>query len=264
MPSTVPWRKACSAIATQLAGAEAVLVGSDFDGTLAPIVNDPERAGLPASTQAILRSIRALPGVALAFISGRGLEDLRKHVGIDGAIYAGNHGLEMEGPGLEPFIEPECVAARPSLDAAMETLAEQLPEFPGVSLEDKVLSASVHYRRAEPELVPPLSLIVHSVAHALPRVVVRRGKEVLELRPAVKWHKGHAFRHIAKTLGIPESRSIYLGDDTTDEDVFAFVPDAITVQVGHLPGTRARFRAETLADARELLVWLAEMLGQRE
>jgi trehalose-phosphatase len=262
--TTRPSSLGCAAIAAQLSGSAPVLVASDFDGTLSPIVNDPERAVLPVATQAILRSIRTLPGVALAFISGRAMEDLEKHVAIEGAIYAGNHGLEMNGPGLAPFVEPQCREARPSLDAALETLAAQIEEFPGVELEDKNLSATVHYRRAAPELEPPLSLIVHSVVHALPRVVVRRGKQVLELRPAVKWHKGHAFRYMAQTLGIPESRAVYLGDDTTDEDAFAFAPNAITVQVGHSPGTHARFRAETLPDAREFLVWLAETLGQRD
>jgi trehalose 6-phosphate phosphatase len=261
--TTQPWNEACSTIAAQLAGPAPVLVASDFDGTLAPIVNDPDRVFLPVATQAILRSIRAVPGVALAFLSGRALEDLRRHVAIEGAIYGGNHGLEMEGPGLEPFIEPQCTAARPSLDAALETLAEQMDEFPGVVLEDKVLSASVHYRRAAPELENPLSLVVHTVAHALPRVVVRRGKQVLEIRPAVKWHKGYALRYMAQVLGIPESRTVYMGDDTTDEDAFAFAPGAITVQVGHAPATHARFRAETLPAAREFLVWLAETLRDR-
>jgi trehalose 6-phosphate phosphatase len=256
-----PWNLAAAAIAAQLAGPEPILVASDFDGTLAPIVNDPERAGLPDATQAILRAIRSIPTVTLAFISGRALEDLRGHVGIDGALYAGNHGLEMEGPGIESFVEPTCTAARPSLDAALETLATQLDEFPGVMLEDKLLSATVHYRRAEPQLEAPLSLIVHSVAHALPRVVVRRGKQVLELRPAVKWHKGHALRYMAEKLNIPLSRTVYLGDDVTDEDAFAMVPEGVTLQVGHSPATHARYRAETLGQAREFLVWLARTLS---
>jgi trehalose-phosphatase len=262
MWTTKPWNSAREVITTQLAGSEPVMVASDFDGTLAPIVNEPERALLPAATQAILRSIRTIPGIALAFISGRGLEDLRTHVGIEGAIYAGNHGLEMEGPGIEKFVEPNCTAARTSLDVALGTLQAQLDEFPGVVLEDKELSASVHYRRASPELEPPLSFIVHSIAHVLPRLVVRRGKQVLELRPAVKWHKGHALHYIAQKLGIPESRTIYLGDDTTDEDVFASAPSAITLQVGQAPATHARFRAETLSDAREFLVWVADLLGR--
>jgi trehalose 6-phosphate phosphatase len=262
MATTIPWSKGCAAIQAQLAGPAPVLVASDFDGTLAPIVNDPGRALLPDATKAILRSLRTIPKVALAFISGRGLEDLRTHVAIEGAIYAGNHGLEMDGPGILPFVEPNCTAARPSLDIALSALESQLDEFPGVTLEDKVLSASVHYRRADPELEPPLSLVVHTVAHALSRVVVRRGKQVLELRPAVKWHKGHALHYMAEKLAIPESRTIYLGDDTTDEDAFASAPKAITLQVGQSPATHARYRAETLADAREFLVWLADTLGK--
>lgn len=262
MGITTPWSKARALMEAQLSGSGPVLVASDFDGTLSPIVSDPERAVLPEATQQILRVIRTIPGVALAFLSGRALSDLRNHVAIEGAIYGGNHGLEMEGPGLEPFIEPQCTLARPSLDLALSSLAAQLDAFPGVMLEDKTLSASVHYRKAAPELEPPLSLVVHTIAHSLSRVVVRRGKQVLELRPAVKWHKGHALRHMAERLGIPESRVIYLGDDTTDEDAFAFMPGAMTIQVGHAPGTRARFRAETLPDAREFLAWLANYLAK--
>ena len=260
MANTITWSDACPRIAAQLKGEAPVLVASDFDGTLAPIVNEPDRAGLPSAAQALLRSLRAIPKVALAFVSGRELEDLRRHVGIEGAIYAGNHGLEMEGPGLGDFLEPNCEAARPSLEAALETLGEQSPEFPGVALEDKGLSASIHYRRAAPEIEPALSLIVHSVAHALPKIVVRRGKQVLELRPAVKWNKGYALRYIAEILRIPESRTIYLGDDVTDEDVFGLLPGAVTLQVGRSPATHARYRAETLADARDFLAWLATTL----
>src|SRR5258706_4856935 len=76
----------------------------DFDGTLSPIVKNPRRASLPQATRRVLTDLARRPGVAVAIVSGRRIEDLRALVGLP-VIYAGNHGLRIEGPGFR-FLAP--------------------------------------------------------------------------------------------------------------------------------------------------------------
>src|SRR5437763_590407 len=75
----------------------------DFDGTLSPIVSDPYQAAPLPRAEELLRRLDRMPGMRIAIISGRNLNDIRSRVGLD-LIYAGNHGLEIEGPGID-FIE---------------------------------------------------------------------------------------------------------------------------------------------------------------
>ena len=84
----------------RLARAESVLLCLDFDGTLAPIVDEPMLAMLPAAMRQTLNELAALENVTIAIVSGRALGDVKGRVGMPGLIYAGNHGLEIEGPGL--------------------------------------------------------------------------------------------------------------------------------------------------------------------
>jgi trehalose 6-phosphate phosphatase len=73
----------------------------DFDGTLAPIVERPELAAMPEATRDGLSRLMARPGVEVAVVSGRGLADVRERAAIPGIAYAGNHGMEIHGPGVD-------------------------------------------------------------------------------------------------------------------------------------------------------------------
>ena len=100
VPSLVAW------LADWLAGGGRLLLLSDYDGTLTPIVDQPDQAWLADATRDDLRALARSPNIHLAFVSGRDLADLRGRVGVADAIYAGCHGLEIEGPGLR-FRHPE-------------------------------------------------------------------------------------------------------------------------------------------------------------
>ena len=135
----------------------------------------------------------------MGLVSGRGLDDLMAMVDLPGLIYAGNHGLEIRGPGMD-FIHPAAAQLRPELDKLLNALRENLAGYAGVLVEGKGLTLSVHYRLTPPELRPQLyAAFEETVAAAQPagQVRITRGKEVLEVRPAVDWDKGKAILRIA-------------------------------------------------------------------
>jgi len=192
----------------------------DFDGTLAPIVPRPEDAALPDATAAALRDLRAIPSLEMAVVSGRAVADARDRVGIPDIAYAGNHGMEIEAPGLVRIHE-EAAASRPRLESAAAELAHQIRGIPGVLVEDKELTLSVHYRRVAPERVEEVRRAVFAVAGGHEGLRVTEGKMILEVRPRVDWHKGKAVEFLLGELRPPAGAPvIYLGDDQTDEDAF--------------------------------------------
>jgi trehalose-phosphatase len=218
----------------------------DFDGTLSPIANRPELPRLSSSNRKELQALARARGVAVGVVSGRGLRDLRRRVGLRGIYYAGNHGLELEGPGLR-FLHPAAAAARTDLVRIARELRKRLAGVPGVLVEDKTLSLSLHLRRVSTaRRAHAWGLFVRTVKPYLERGAIRvtRGKRVLEVRPAVDWDKGSAVKLIRRQLERDRSsRKIllcYLGDDETDEAAFrALGADDVAVFVGARKRTSA-------------------------
>lgn len=111
-----------------LAAGGSLLLLTDYDGTLTPLVADPEEAWLPREVRDDLRLLARSPWVCLGILSGRSLSDLRARVGIREAIYAGCHGLELEGPGFS-FRHPEAEGQRESIGALACSLTGRLSRF---------------------------------------------------------------------------------------------------------------------------------------
>ncbi|HXA96545.1 MAG TPA: trehalose-phosphatase, partial [Candidatus Dormibacteraeota bacterium] len=99
-----------------LADDGSILLMTDYDGTLTPIVDDPADAVLAEQTRQDLLRVARSPRGSVAVISGRALEDLRTRVAIGEAIYAGCHGLEIAGEDLS-FCHPEAIAQQGMLSA---------------------------------------------------------------------------------------------------------------------------------------------------
>jgi trehalose 6-phosphate phosphatase len=191
----------------------------DFDGTLAPIVERPELAEMPPRTRRALERLMAMPGVAVAVVSGRGLADVRERAALGDVAYAGNHGMEIEGAGLHR-IHPQAAAARPELEAAAARIMADLEGVDGAFVEDKGLTLSIHYRMA-PEQEPNVREIVLEAVDGRPELRVTEGKMVLEVRPRVEWDKGRAVLFLLEHMRPSEDAPVlYLGDDRTDEDAF--------------------------------------------
>jgi trehalose-phosphatase len=195
-----------------------MLVALDFDGTVAPIVEHYGDARLPFSARAAIVQLATRADTDVAIISGRALHDVRRLVGIDSVYYAGNHGLELEGPGIV-HVQEAARGARPALDRCLPALRELSRRVPGVILEDKQLSVAIHFRLAHIAAAEIEQLVRH-IAQPEQQIRVTRGKEVFELRPAVDWDKGRALHFLRRALGLDAAPCIFIGDDVTDEDAF--------------------------------------------
>ncbi len=225
----------------QLREARRILLLTDYDGTLTPIVERPELANLPEGTRLILQALAHQYNLIVGVISGRALTDLKDKVGIPGIIYAGNHGLEIEGPGIR-FANPVAEELRPILNIMHYLLSRALGTIRGVFVENKGLSLSIHYRLAEEHRAREVERIVTQVvggAEAAGKAKITSGKKVYEVRPAVTWDKGKAIRLLMKRYGKGGRKSgllpMYFGDDLTDEDGFRVIENygnGISIFVG--------------------------------
>lgn len=190
----------------------------DYDGTLTPIVSQPEQAGLADSTRAILRTLAEIAPVAI--LSGRELDDVRQRVNIASIVYAGSHGFDIAGPhGLR---RQEATEFLPALDAAEKELRERLTDIAGAHVERKRFSIAAHYRKVSESNFPRVERAVGEAAARYPQLRTIHGKKVFELLPDVDWDKGKALLWLLETLGSERAkvRPIYIGDDRTDEDAF--------------------------------------------
>lgn len=246
------------AIRQARAAAGSLLLGLDFDGTLAPIVPLPDDAALPAATRPLLQALVGRKDTSVAMISGRGLADLARRVELPGVFYAGNHGLEIEGPGVQR-VHQEAERARGHLAELVRTLEERLPRLPGVIVEDKGLTVSVHYRLVDDEQqAAAIRRIVHDSCGAVDGMRASDGKKVVEIRPDVDWHKGRALGFLRDTLGARGDGHpvLFIGDDRTDEDAFQELGDeGWSIVVGDPPpaGTAARAALASTSEVAEFL-----------
>ena len=246
-----------------------LLVMLDIDGTLAPLQPRPEDAFVPEATRRVVLELASMPEVHVALVTGRAAADGRKLARIDGAWVIGNHGIETISPAGEAVIDASAAPYRTVLAGAVEELTGRVTGIPGVRVEDKVWTLSVHYRLADPAVEPRIRRVMEATAqeHGL-RVV--RGKKIFELRPPIHVHKGTAVLELARQLaGADFDASLfYAGDDRTDEDAFRSLrsdaPHAVTVRVGgsaddQTAATAAEFTVPDEEALRGLLEWMVAL-----
>ena len=247
-----------------LADAPAGLL-TDFDGTLSPIVADPAIARLVDGADGALASLVERLAV-VAVVTGRAPLDARRMTGVPGLLVAGNHGTEWLEPGAErPIAAPEAASVRADLDEALAGL----PELPGVTVEHKGISATVHYRSA-----PDPDAARAAILDGLGRLEDRRirlahGRMSVELRPIGFGDKGTAARAIIERYGL--RGVIVMGDDITDLDMFRAVAElrgtgslrGALIGVGGADGEAPRAVIEAadavLADPAEAAALLTEL-----
>lgn len=241
-------------LADHLMAAPGLCLGVDFDGTLAPIRDDPDASTLPQDVAESLERFATRPDVELAVVSGRALEDLQSRVDVEGAILAGNHGLEIERDG-EPSVLGEAERQRSVLRSVCTELDTELAAVPGCHVEDKQLTLTVHYRQTPEEYVAKVRDTVIDVAER-EGLELTEGKAVLEIRPAVGRDKGTTMRRLeAETPS--DWLTVFVGDDRTDEDAFrAIQPAGVGIHVGTEGETAAAYRLPHQDDVAPFLRWL--------
>ena len=198
-----------------------LLLGLDFDGTIAPIVKAPSLAKIDNAIFLLLKNIKNF--IPLAIISGRQINDLMSRVKLNNIFYAGNHGFEMNLPRFFP--EDFTIGSEYQDDILKlhHELNSKLNAIKGCILENKKFSLSVHYRLVEAKQQKVVKDVVNKVLKKYFLLKKNSGKKVLEIKPNLKWHKGKALKYVIDLLesGFKEDICpIYIGDDRTDEDAF--------------------------------------------
>jgi trehalose-phosphatase len=252
-------------VASRLKSADHILFLSDYDGTLTPIVDRPELAICPQETRKLLLKLAKSRRYTIGIVSGRALPDLKSKIGLEGIIYAGNHGLEIEGFGSN-FLEPIAEEMRPFLRMLNQALLATLRGIKGVFIEDKGLTLSVHYRMVdgtEEMKVNDAFKRITDPLHVTGKIRITRGKKVYEIRPPVDWDKGKAVAWLMAKCRAARGRggalSIYLGDDLTDEDGFKVIErnKGISIFVGEESSqSAARYFLKSPEEVTELLKML--------
>jgi trehalose 6-phosphate phosphatase len=249
-------------VLTCLEGADHVLVALDYDGTLAPIVDDPNDAAIPPETDLVLSRIAKAGQYTLAIISGRSLSDLKNRVPVN-ALLAGNHGLEIEGRGIS-FVHERATLLSTTIVEACRDLSTVFRWAPGVVVECKHLSATVHFRQAPADLRAWIRATVKAVVRpVMDLLYLAPALESLEIRPRVRWNKGSAVRMLLGMMRAANPALICAGDDRTDEDMFGIVPAEISIRVGAATPTRARYHVRTPRELVRLLQALVDAPAKR-
>lgn len=252
----------------QIAEAPALLICLDYDGTLTPIVKNPEKGVLNASGKKLLQTLKKLPGIKIALLSGRSLGSLKKMVRIPGIVYAGNHGFELDGFKMKR-VHPAALAAKSTMTRIAKKLKDNYRTLPGILIENKTYSLSIHYRRIPSSEIPSAkSILLRTLRPFLKRskVAMTDGKKVWEIRPAAEWNKGTTLvwlfaRIFAERPG--HIHPIYIGDDLTDEDAFKVLKKRGTViKVTEDPNERSH-ASHRLRSPGEVFRFLKKIIAYR-
>ncbi|KAI5067381.1 hypothetical protein GOP47_0017909 [Adiantum capillus-veneris] len=219
-----------------------VFVFLDYDGTLSPIVEDPERAFMSDEMRSAVKETAAL--FPTAIITGRCRDKVYGFVQLPELYYAGSHGMDIMGPaedsngvkanGTKTLDEEgnEVVLFQPAseftlvMDEIFKLLEEKASKVPGARVEHNKYCVSVHFRCVKEENWLHLAEQVLCISKSYPNLYLTQGRKVLEIRPSISWNKGKALDFLIRTLGHGNKNDvfpIYIGDDQTDEDAFKVV-----------------------------------------
>ncbi|MFA9416629.1 trehalose-phosphatase [Natrinema sp. HArc-T2] len=243
-------------IRATIADATGILVCLDFDGTLAPIVEDPDAAMPTERNREAVATLVDTPEITTAVISGRALSDVRQR--LEGpSIYAGNHGLELARDG-DISVHPVAREHAARIERLCAVLEVALAPVPNCRVENKRLTGTVHFRAVPSAAVPTVRRLTHDIVDRFggDTLELSPGKQILETGPDLTWGKGDAVEVIAADEP-SETTVIYVGDDVTDESAFRAVePDGLGIRVGGDEPSSASARVESPADVADFLSWL--------
>lgn len=223
-----------------------VLLAFDYDGTLVPITQTPAETQMRPTTRRLL--IRAAQLYPCVIISGRALDDLSERLeGVPVWYLFGNHGLEPPPPGAS--------SSTPASRWA-EQLQRLLPDDPGILIEDKRYSLTIHYRNSADKRRAVEA--IDRVVAELPDARALGGAEAVSLLPRGGANKGVALRQACRWFACDSA--IYVGDDASDEDAFSstYPEKLLTVRIGAADDTRARYHLRSQEEIDALLQILVD------
>ncbi|CAM6037456.1 unnamed protein product [Sphagnum compactum] len=276
------WKKQCPSAVRMFkklmveAKAKQVVVFLDYDGTLSPIVDDPDQAHMSADMRAIVKEVATY--FPTAIISGRARPKVYEFVQLAELYYAGSHGMDIMGPanatngfkakgtrvkdkmGNDVVLFQPASEYLPLMDEVCKILSESSKGVRGARVEHNRFCVTIHFRRVKEESWGALAEKVENVLKDYPTLNLTHGRKVLEIRPAIAWDKGKAVDFLLSSLGLADSSEVfpvYIGDDRTDEDAFKVLKDlkhGCGILVTSVPKeTKASF---SLRDPHEVMEFL--------
>ncbi|XP_048627688.1 probable trehalose-phosphate phosphatase I isoform X1 [Brassica napus] len=226
---------------TEASGGKQIVIFLDYDGTLSPIVDDPDRAFMSSKMRRTVKKLaKCFP---TAIVTGRCLDKylcfpkVYSFVKLAELYYAGSHGMDIKGPAKgfsrhkrvkQSLLYQPASDYLPMIDEVYRQLLEKTKSTPGVIVENNKFCASVHFRCVDEKKWSELVLQVRSVLKEYPRLKLNQGRKVFEIRPMIEWDKGKALEFLLESLGFGNSNNVfpvYIGDDRTDEDAFKLLRD---------------------------------------
>uniref|UniRef100_A0A7N1A3Y9 Trehalose 6-phosphate phosphatase n=1 Tax=Kalanchoe fedtschenkoi TaxID=63787 RepID=A0A7N1A3Y9_KALFE len=243
----------------------------DYDGTLSPIVDDPDRAFMSDAMRATVRQLaRHFP---TAIVSGRCLDKVFRFVKLAELYYAGSHGMDIKGPatGSECDNKGTSVVFQaasefvPMIDQVYKALVERTSSIPGANVEHNKFCVSVHFRCVDEKRWSEIAQGVGTVLKDYPKLRLSQGRKVLEIRPTIKWDKGRALEFLLESLGLadcPDVFPVYIGDDRTDEDAFKVLRErgqGCGILVSKNP--KETYATYSLQEPSEVMSFLQRLVG---
>lgn len=221
-------------------GRKKIVMFLDYDGTLSPIVDDPDCAFMSDEMRSAVKNVAKY--FPTAIISGRNRDKVYSLVGLTELYYAGSHGMDIMCPvdsansadlsncvisldkqGKDVNLFQPAKEFLPMIDEVFRTLVENTRDIKGAKVENHKFCASIHYRNVDEKNWPTIAQCVHDILKGYPRLKLTHGRKVLEVRPIIDWNKGKAVEFLLESLGLSNSDDVlpfYIGDDKTDEDAF--------------------------------------------
>ncbi|KAJ9171503.1 hypothetical protein P3X46_014862 [Hevea brasiliensis] len=263
---------------------KSLVVFLDYDGTLSPIVEDPDQAFISDNMRSALQEVACI--FPTAIVTGRRRDKVKEFVQLHNVIYAGSHGMDMLTPvsplrcnnmhksgaldeeGDEVVSYQPAKAFLPTIQELLKVLKEKTKTIKGAMIEDNKFCISVHFRRVNIEDVNSLKDMVKSIIEAYSGFRITGGRKVIEIRPRIDWDKGRALQYLIQNLGFNDSNDflpLYIGDDKTDEDAFKVIKDVgrgYPVIVSSIPKeTKASY---SLRDTNEVMAFLVNLVNWKK
>ncbi|MBI5710614.1 MAG: trehalose-phosphatase [Candidatus Eisenbacteria bacterium] len=257
MASLKPLWLHVGSLCERLRCSESLVLGLDFDGTLTPILDQPEAVELSPRAREVIERLSRREGARLALLSGRALDDLRAKTGLGRAFFVGSAGLETldEAGRREVHVGPD-QSVPVELVRQLESWCQR---FPGSWVERKPGSCALHYRVVTPGLQPAFGAGVRRrVRPFRGQARLVHGRAVFEVMPATGWDKAAALEAwLGSAPGV--ATLLFFGDDTEDESVHAMVRrrGGVAVAVGRIVS-----RAEYVLPSCDDVVWFLEWLDR--
>jgi trehalose-phosphatase len=245
---------------------KSLLLFLDYDGTLTPIAETPEKAVISQAAKDLLNKLSKKSHCSVAVISGRSLSDIKGLVGLKDIIYAGNHGLEIEGPKIkfESQVSPRLKSV---IRHIYKDAVNKFSQFKGVLIEDKGLTISIHYRLVDGKDIQAFLSIFKEIADPYivrDKIKINSGKKVYEIKPPVMWDKGKVVLWLLARQQFLSGENkifpVYIGDDITDNDAFKVLKDkGLTIFVGEPNVSDASYYLKNTEEVTECLSRILEI-----